>query len=223
MTMQDKTQNRQSQENASRNGKPDKAGNCTGKAKFLMFLVALPVSFVAGIAAHFLGIAIGFLGYWLCRFLLAMLDTSGTWDGMPFCWLVVIVILVGYPFLVGMLNHKLIEFLGKKADCGKPKTVAWAGLLNGIPLYFGHVLMSFLLVNQMTILTFTQSQIEPVFEVLAEMVGDGGPMTYVLCGLEFIILLLGSYFALRRELCCCFMADSTRSGMVIGMEINLRN
>ena len=173
--------------------KPIQVGKCPAKAKLLMFLAALPVSFVTGVVAHFIGIVVAFLGYQLCRLLLAMFDNPGTIDGSFICWIVVIVTLLGYPFLVGVLNHRLIALLGEKAHCRKQKTIAWAGLLNGIPLYLGHVLMSLLIANQLVIMTFTSTQMEPVFPELAGMISEGGPFVYFLCVVEFIILMVGSF------------------------------
>jgi len=41
--------------------KPKLSGVCPSKATLLMFLAALPISFVLGVVAHYLGIVVGYV------------------------------------------------------------------------------------------------------------------------------------------------------------------
>ncbi len=180
--------------------KPTHTGICPGKAKVLMFLAALPISLVVGIAAHFVGIAVAFVGSWI-----AVLPTLLTSVCGFVSWLFVLVglaiifgVYVGYPFVVGMLNGSLVAGLGKKGFCRNPKTAGWAAVLNGIPLYLGHALMSVLVSKQMGIMTFTPAQLESSFDI-DMATGGGSVLTYILCAVEFAFLLWGSFTGAKDE------------------------
>ena len=181
--------------------KPTHTGICPGKAKALMFLAALPISFVIGIVAHFVGIAVAFVGSWI-----ALLPTLLTSICGFVSWLFVLIglaiifgVYVGYPFLVGMLNGSLIASLGKKGLCRNPNAAGWAALLNGIPLYIGHALMSVLVAKQMGIMTFTPAQLESGFNITMSS-GGGGVLTYILCAVEFAFLMWGSFTGAKDEI-----------------------
>jgi hypothetical protein len=180
--------------------KPSHTGICPGKAKLLMFLVALPISLVIGMAAHFVGTAAAYLGSWV-----ALLPTLLTSVCGFVSWLFVLVgiaivlgVFVGYPFLAGYLNGKLVATLGRKGFCRNPKIAGWAGLLNGIPLYLGHVIMSFLVAQQLAIMTFTPTQLESTFDIDMAIRG-GAVLTYILCAIEFAFLLWGGFTGARDE------------------------
>ena len=181
--------------------KPSHTGICPRKAKTLMFLAALPISLVVGMAAHFVGTAAAFLGTWV-----AVLPTLLTSVCGFVSWLFVLVgiaivlgVFVGYPFLAGYLNGKLVATLGRKGFCRNPKTAGWAGLLNGIPLYLGHVIMSFLVTHQLAIMTFTPAQLESTFDIDMAVRG-GAVLTSILCAVEFAFLLWGSFTGARDEI-----------------------
>ena len=181
--------------------KPSHTGICPQKAKTLMFLAALPISLVVGMAAHFVGTAAAFLGSWV-----AVLPTLLTSVCGFVSWLFVLIgigivlgVFVGYPFLAGYLNGKLVAAFGRKGFCRNPKIAGWAGLLNGIPLYLGHVVMSLLVAQQLAIMTFTPAQLESTFDIDMAVRG-GAVLTYILCVVEFGFLLWGSFTGARDEI-----------------------
>lgn len=181
--------------------KPMHTGICPGKAKVLMFLVALPISLVIGMIAHFVGIGVAFVGTWIAILPTLLTSVCGfvSWLFLLVGLAIILGVYVGYPFLVGMGNGALVAGLGKKGLCRNPKTAAWAGLLNGIPLYIGHVLMSFLVAKQMAIMTFTPAQLESTFDI-DMATGGGGVFTYILCAVELVFLLWGSFISARDEI-----------------------
>ena len=181
--------------------KPTHTGICPKKAKLLMFLVALPLSLVVGMAAHFVGTAAAYLGSWVALLPTLLTSVCGfiSWMFVLVGILIVLGVFVGFPFLAGMLNGKLVAFLGRKAFCRNPKTAGWAGLLNGIPLYLGHVIMSFLVNRQLAIMTFTPAQLESTFDI--DMAVSGGAvLTCILCAVEFGFLLWGGFTGGRDEI-----------------------
>lgn len=181
--------------------KPTHTGICPGKAKMLMFLAALPISLLIGMIAHFIGIGVAFVGTWIAVLPTLLTSVCGfvSWLFVIVGLVVILGVYVGYPLIVGMLNGSLVASLGKKGFCRNPKTAGWAGLLNGIPLYIGHAIMSFMVAGQMAIMTFTPMQLESTFDI-DMATGGGGVLTYILCAIELAFLLWGSFIGARDEI-----------------------
>jgi hypothetical protein len=180
--------------------KPELSGKCPGKAWMLMLLAALPISLVYGIAAHYVGIAVGWLGA-----LVSVIPTLLTSACGFVSWLFVIVgiaimavVIFGYPFLVGYLDGAyIVVALGKKGLCRNVGASCFAAAINGIFAYLGHVLITLLVSRGIQPLTYSISQLESAFDTT--IVGIPVWMV-VLCIVEGIIVLVGAIIGARDEL-----------------------
>lgn len=180
--------------------KPQLSGECPGKALLLMLLVALPISLVYGIAAHYVGIAVGWVGA-----LISMIPTLLTSICGFVSWLFVLVglaimavVVFGYPFLVGYLDGAyIVVALGKKGLCRNIGTACFAAAINGIVAYLGHVLITLLVSRGLQPLTYSISQLESAFDIT--VVGVPGWMIAI-CIVEGIIVLVGAIVGAKEEL-----------------------
>jgi len=172
--------------------KPKLSGACPSKATLLMFLAAVPISFVLGMAAHYVGIAVGYLAGVVAMIPAAMASVCGFVVCMfvVFAFIVIVAVFLGYPFFVGYLNSKIVAELGKKGLCRNPKIAAWAGLWNGLFAYGGHAFICLLLTRTVYSMTISKEMIENAFDTT---VGDAAWFWIVLALVEFVMVLIGGY------------------------------
>lgn len=126
-----------------REHKPKLSGACPLKAIPLMFLVPLPISLILGGAAHYLGIVIGNIA----EFLASVPQYLG--GGVIVVIAVLVLVCIGvlaafifYAIIVGAIGGSIVGQLSKKGHCRNPVVVGWAGFLNGIVIYLGHLLLT---------------------------------------------------------------------------------
>ena len=179
--------------------KPKLSGACPPKANVLMFLAAIPISFVVGMLAHYVGIVVGFLAGVVAMLPSAMASVCGVVMCMfvVFAFIVVLGAFIGYPILVGYLNGLLVGELGKKGLCRNPKAAAWAGVWTGIFVYLGHVLIS--LLTSRTIVSLTASK------ELIEGLGNGDIseqswFLILLAVIEFVLVLVGGHWGGKESI-----------------------
>jgi len=172
--------------------KPKLSGACPSKATLLMFLAAIPISFVVGMAAHYVGIAVGYLAGLVAMIPSAMASICGFVVCMfvVFAFIAIVVAFLGYPFFVGYLNAKIVAELGKKGLCRNPKAAAWAGLWNGLFAYGGHALVCLLLTRTVYSMTVSKELIENAFNT---SVGEAAWFWVVLALVECVMVLIGGY------------------------------
>lgn len=180
--------------------KPAHSGKCPGKALLLMFLVALPISLVLGVAAHYLGIAAGFIGGVVAALPTLITGICGfvSWLFVIFGIVVVFGVFLGFPFLAGWANGALlVSGLGKKGLCRNLTAVGLAGALNGVFLYLGHALFAWLVSGYLHPITFTVERVENLFN---NDIGSIPGLVMVVCGVELILMVVGGYSGARDEL-----------------------
>lgn len=172
--------------------KPKLSGACPSKATLLMFLAAIPISFGVGVAAHYVGIAVGYVAGLVallpnllasvCGFMLCMF--------VVFAFIVLLAAFLGYPLFVGYLNGIIVAELGKKGLCRNPKAAAWAGLWNGIFVFAGHAFICMLLTRTIYSMTISKEMIENAFDTT---LGEAPWLWVVLAIIEFVMVLIGGY------------------------------
>lgn len=168
--------------------KPVLSGACPGKAKLMMFLYALPISLVLGVAARYVGLLVGIIA----GFLAAIPNMITEMCGFYFCGLIlfsIVVILIafaGYPALVGWVTGRIVASLGRKGNCRNTEIAAVAGLVNGILVFAVHSVVSYLAQGGLHPFTVSTELLESIFD--ASISGTPWWM-YVLIVIEFIILI----------------------------------
>ncbi len=179
---------------------PKLSGKCPGMAVLLMFILAPIINFVVGIAAHYLGIGVGFVGGIVAAAPTLLTSVCGfiNWFLVIFGFVVVVAVYLGYPYLVGFLEGSLVVAgLGKKGLCRNPAVAGLAGLVNGIAVYLGHAAISLITVKALHPLTFTTARLENVFDTTI----SGTPFwVYLIIGIEFIMLLIGGFSGAKSEI-----------------------
>ena len=179
--------------------KPKLSGACPPKANVLMFLAAIPISFVVGVLAHYVGIVVGFLAGVVAMLPSAMASVCGVVMCMfvVFAFVVVLGAFIGYPLLVGYLNGMLVGELGKKGLCRNPKAAAWAGLWTGIFVYLGHLMISILTSRAIVSLTASKELIEGLGN------GDISEQSWfliLLAVIEFVLVLVGGHWGGKESI-----------------------
>ncbi|MBN1935047.1 MAG: hypothetical protein JW934_10300 [Anaerolineae bacterium] len=126
--------------------KPKLSGACPSKAVLLMFLAALPLNLILGVAAHYVGIAVGYLAGFVALIPNLVASACGfvVCAFAIFAVIVVLAVFLGYPFIVGMAGGEIVGRLGKSGHCRNPNAAGWAGALNGLLIYAGHSALSLL-------------------------------------------------------------------------------
>jgi hypothetical protein len=172
-------------------GKPKPSGICPPRALALMFGAGLPISAVVGVAAHYVGILVGWLGGLIAALPNLLLGACGfvACGAIIFALIVIAAVVFGYPLVVGMVTGTIIGRLGKSANCRNANTAGLAGAVNGVITYATHVLVAFLVYASLHILTVNISTIEELFDVTLA----GTPWwMYVLIAIEAIITIASS-------------------------------
>jgi hypothetical protein len=179
---------------------PKLSGKCPGKAFLLMFILAPVISFVLGVIAHYLGIAVGFVGAWVALIPTLLTSVCGfvNWFLVLFGIAIVFMVYIGYPLLIGYLDGSLVVTgLGKNGKCRNAVIAGFAGLINGVTLYIGHSLMAWIVSKALHPLTFTTIRLESVFNTTIE----GTPFwIYLMIGVEFILVLVGGFLGANNEI-----------------------
>lgn len=179
--------------------KPQLSGACPPKANLLMFLVGIPISLMVGVAAHYVGIVVGVIASGVAMLPSTMASVCGVVLCMfvVFAFVVVLGAFVGYPLLVGYLNGMLVGELGKKGLCRNPKAAAWAGLWNGIFVYLGHLLISFLSAKTIYSLTASKALIGELGN--ASISGQSWFMI-LLAVIEFVLVIVGGHWGGKESI-----------------------
>jgi hypothetical protein len=179
---------------------PKPSGKCPGLAVLLMFIVAPVISLVLGVAAHYLGIAVGFVGGIVAAAPTLLTSVCGfiSWFLVIFGFVVVVMVYLGYPYLVGFLNGGLVVAnLGKKGLCRNPGVAGLAGLINGVAVYLGHTIIALIVSKTLHPLTFTVERLENIFETGIE----GVPVwIYIICFVELVMLVIGGFVGAKNEI-----------------------
>lgn len=172
--------------------KPRLSGACPPKANLLMFLAAIPISIIVGMAAHYVGIAVGYLAGLVAMIPSAMASVCGVVLCMfvVFAFIVIIAAFLGYPFVVGYVNGMIVAELGKKGLCRNAKAAAWAGLLNGIFVFLGHAIICLLLTRTVYSMTVSKELIEGLGN---STLGEQNWFLALLALIEFVMILIGGY------------------------------
>ena len=180
--------------------KPELSGICPGKAWLLMLLAALPISFVYGVVAHYVGIAAGFIGGLVALIPNLLTSVCGliSWLFVIFAFGVMATVIFGYPVLMGYINGAYIVVgFGKKGLCRNVGAAGFSAAINGILAYLGHILITLLISNGIQPLTYSLSQLESAFDT--NIVGIPGWLI-VFCGVELILVVIGAVLGARDEL-----------------------
>jgi hypothetical protein len=135
--------------------KPKPSGICPSKATLLMFLAGPAIGLIYGVLAHYLGIAVGWLGGIIAALPTLLTSLCGVvmCMGVIFAIFVIAVVYFGYPYAVGMVTGMIIAGLGKKGNCRNPTLAGLAGALTGIFTYAGHILIGYLVAGSFSIMT----------------------------------------------------------------------
>jgi hypothetical protein len=179
--------------------KPKLSGACPSKATLLMFLAAIPISIIVGMAAHYVGIAVGYLAGLVAMIPSAMASVCGVVLCMfvVFAFIVVIAVFLGYPLLVGYLNGAIVAQLGKKGLCRNDKAAAWAGLWNGVFVFLGHAIICFLLTRTVYSMTVSKELIEGLGN---STISQQNWFLAALAAVEFIMILIGGYWGGKQTI-----------------------
>ncbi|MCD4672269.1 MAG: hypothetical protein K8R77_06375 [Anaerolineaceae bacterium] len=180
--------------------KPKPSGICPPWALVLMFGAGLPISAAVGVTAHYAGILVGRFGVFLTaavtRLILGLCCFVAYGVGFS-AFSVIVVVVVVYPFVVGVFNGLFIGQLGKSGKCRNASTARWAGAFNGIIAYAAHAVIVLVMYANLHALTINVSTIEDIFGVTL----DGTPWwMYVLIGVEAIIVVVSSALVASDEI-----------------------
>jgi hypothetical protein len=179
--------------------KPKPSGACPSKAALLMFLAGPAIAVICGVVAHYLGIAVGWLGgiiaalptllTSICGFVMCM--------GVIFAIIVILAVVFGYPAVVGVVMGLITAALGKKGNCRNPAAAGLAGALAGIFAYAGHVLIGYLVAGTFSIMTINASDFAEIFDITSIR---GTPWwMFALMVIELAIVVIAAGWSAKDE------------------------
>ena len=157
----------------------------------LMFGAGRPISIVLGGVAHYVGILAGWLGGLIAALPNLVFGMCGfmACGAVIFGVIVIIVVVFGYPAVVGVVMGLIVGALGKSGKCRNPSAAGWAGAFTGVFVYAAHIAIAFLFYSGFHILTVSVDTIEDLFDVSI----TGTPWwMYVLIVIEAVIVVASS-------------------------------
>lgn len=146
--------------------RPRLSGVCPAQAWLRMLGVGLAASIVVGVIAHYLGLAIRWVG--------GLIDAVPYWlseaGGCGICCVVVPAlvafgaVVLAYPFAVGAANGTIIGSLGRGGECRSTRAAAWAGAIQGMLAYAAHVAIAVLVDGGLHVLAVDAATIGVLFD-----------------------------------------------------------